>query len=348
MTQPPIDAGLNQARESFYRRIAPDSLVPLWTRLESLAPPQPPVLGQAHRWSYQAVRPQLLESASLISAHEAERRVLILENPGLPGSSRITPMLYAGLQLIMPGEVAPAHRHTISALRFVIEGEGAYTAVNGERATMRPGDFVITPAWAWHDHGHEGSGPMVWLDGLDVGITMSFNAVFFERFPDEQAPLTRPLGDATARFGSGLLPLDYKPEGLNSPVFTYPYDRTRQALHVISRSQAPDPHFGHVMRYANPVDGGWAMPTMATMIRLLPAGFRTRAYRATESAVFSVVEGRGHVVVGGVRLDFEAKDTFVIPGWVAYEIEAEHEAVLFSYTDRAAQEKLGLFREHRA
>ena len=96
-----------------------------------------------------------MESGSLITAKEAVRRVLILENPAMPGSACITPSLYAGLQLILPGEVAPSHRHTQSALRFIVEGEGAYTAVDGERTIMREGDFVITPTWTWHDHGNE-------------------------------------------------------------------------------------------------------------------------------------------------------------------------------------------------
>lgn len=347
MNPPTAAQQVQDARHAYYDRISSDSLVALWTRLEALAPPQPVVREQPHLWSYRRVRPALLESASLISAKEAERRVLVLENPGLPGMSRITPMMYAGLQLIMPGEVAPAHRHTISALRFIVEGGGAYTAVNGERTAMHPGDFVITPAWSWHDHGHEGDGPMVWLDGLDLGIVSSFNCVFFERFPEDQAPVARPAGDALARYGSGLLPIECDRGAQNSPVFNYPYARTREALQVLARSEAIDPHAGYLMRYANPLNGGWAMATMATTIRLLPAGFQTQSYRSTEGAVFSVVEGSGRVRVGDQVMDFEAKDTFVVPGWHPYAIEAESETVLFSYSDRAAQEKLGLFREQR-
>src|SRR6201747_1779790 len=110
----------------------------------------------------------MLQAGNLITAKEAERRVLVLENPGLAGQYRITHSLFAGLQLIMPGEVAPAHRHTPSALRFIVEGEGAYTAVAGEKLPMKPGDFVVTPAWSWHDHGNHGTAPVVWLDGLDT------------------------------------------------------------------------------------------------------------------------------------------------------------------------------------
>jgi gentisate 1,2-dioxygenase len=68
--------------------------------------------------------------------------------------------MYAGLQRVLPGEVAPAHRHTQSALRWVVDGEGAYTAVDGERVTMAPGDFIITPMLTWHDHGNPGDQPV--------------------------------------------------------------------------------------------------------------------------------------------------------------------------------------------
>ena len=149
------------ARGDFYRRMDRDNLTPLWEVLHSLVVPQPLVACQPAYWNYAKIRPHILESGRLITAKEAIRRVLILENPGMRGQSAITRSLYCGLQLILPGEVAPSHRHTQSALRFIVEGSGAYTAVNGERTTMRPGDFIITPAWTWPDHGNDGSEPVV-------------------------------------------------------------------------------------------------------------------------------------------------------------------------------------------
>ncbi|HEX6633660.1 MAG TPA: cupin domain-containing protein, partial [Usitatibacter sp.] len=206
-------------REAFYERIDPQHMAPLWTRLKALVPKEPTPVGVAHQWRYEDVRPAVLESARHISAKEAERRVLILENPALRGTSQVTNTLYAGLQLIMPGEVAPAHRHTQSALRFVVEGRGAYTAVEGERTLMEPGDFVITPSWTWHHHGNESGEPMVWLDGLDIPMLAHFNSTFREDHRADEAPLTRPAGDALARYGSGLLPVGYRAGSLNSPVF---------------------------------------------------------------------------------------------------------------------------------
>jgi gentisate 1,2-dioxygenase len=289
----------------------------------------------------------VLESAQHISAQEAERRVLILENPALRGTSQVTNVLYAGLQLIMPGEVAPAHRHTQSALRFILEGRGAYTAVDGEKTTMQPGDFVITPAWTWHHHGNESAEPMVWLDGLDIPLAMQLGATFREDHGASEAPVTRPEGDALARYGSGLLPVTHRAASLNSPVFNYPYARTREALEAVARAGEPDAHLGHLMRYVNPNDGGWAMPTMATSIRLLPGGFATRAYRATDSAVFVAVEGRGTVHAGGQAFEVAPRDVFVIPGWIPYRFDAADDLVLFSFSDRVIQEKLGFFRDAR-
>ncbi|HEV8520057.1 MAG TPA: cupin domain-containing protein, partial [Burkholderiales bacterium] len=144
----------NPKRREFYERIAHHDLAPLWEVLGTLVPQRPATPGVPGWWRYRDVRSYLMESGELISAAEAERRVLILENPGMRGSSSITHSLYAGLQLILPGEIAPSHRHTQSALRFVVEGTGAYTAVDGERVTMQPGDFIITPSWTWHDHGN--------------------------------------------------------------------------------------------------------------------------------------------------------------------------------------------------
>ena len=188
---------------------------------------------------------------------------------------------------------------------------------------------------------------MVWLDGLDIPIVALFNSTFREDHAHDQAEITRPTGDALARYGSGLLPVGHRATSLNSPVFNYPYARTREALHVLARGGAPDAHRGHLMRYVNPLDGGWAMPTMATMIRLLPEGFATKPYRSSDSMVFVAVEGRGEIRVGEQRFVIAPRDIVVVPGWMTYTLHACNELVLFSYSDRVAQEKLGFFREQR-
>ncbi|MDP6709610.1 MAG: gentisate 1,2-dioxygenase [Alphaproteobacteria bacterium] len=334
-------------RRAFYDRIDGDNLAPLWEVFHDLVSKAPASPAAPALWRYDEIRPFVLESGGLITAKEAERRVLVLENPGLRGRSRITPSLYAGLQLILPGEVAPAHRHSQSALRFIVEGEGAYTAVEGERTYMAPGDFVITPSWTWHDHGNEADEPVVWLDGLDIPIVGLFDATFAESHAADSQPVRRPAGDSLARYGSGLLPVDFRPETPTSPVFSYPYARTREALAQMQRADEWDPCHGLKLKYVNPATGDYAMATMATFMQLLPAGFEGQPYRSTDGTVFSVVEGRGRTEVGETVLDWGPKDTFIVPGWHWLSHVASEEAVLFSFSDRVVQEKLGLWREAR-
>ena len=199
------------ARQAFYSAIAAHHMTPLWEVLHALVPPSPATPCQPALWRYTDIRPYLMASGQLITAEEAVRRVLILENPGLRGQSCITQSLYAGLQVILPGEVAPSHRHTQSALRFVVEGTGAYTSVDGERTQMLPGDFIITPSWTFHDHGHAGQAeldtPVVWLDGLDIPMLRFFDAGFAENGTTAQQAVTRPEGISTYRYGANMLPL---------------------------------------------------------------------------------------------------------------------------------------------
>ena len=283
----------------------------------------------------------------IITAKEAERRVLILENPGLRGQSKITTSLYAGLQLVLPGEVAPAHRHSQTALRFVLEGSGAHTAVNGERTFMRPGDFVITPQWAWHDHGNTSDEPMVWLDGLDIPLVQFLDASFAEPLGADEQPVTRPAGSSPARYGQGLLPVDYESTDKSSPIFNYPYERSRAALEALKREAEWDQCHGLKMRYVNPVDGGYAMPTMGTFLQLLPKGFSATRFRSTDATVFVCVEGKGSSTIGDETFHWAERDIFVVPSWQPVSHEAGEDSVLFSYSDRPVQEKLGLYREDR-
>src|ERR671935_2393884 len=215
----------SSARQDLYRRMDKHNTAPLWEVLHALIPDTPATRCQPYLWKYKDVRPYITEAGKLITAKEAIRRVLVLENPGMRGESCITQSLYAGLQLILPGEIAPSHRHTASALRLVIEGTGAYTAVDGERTTMHPGDFILTPSWTYHDHGNPGDEPTVWMDGLDIPIVNLFDTSFLER-PEEEGQVDRVReGDAFARYGSNMLPVDFTPARPSSPLFIYPYAR---------------------------------------------------------------------------------------------------------------------------
>jgi gentisate 1,2-dioxygenase len=334
-------------REDFYSRIGACNLKPLWEVLRGqlTAEPNPPEATVL--WRYEDVRPFLLEAARLISVQDADRRVLVLENPALPGKTRATQSLYAGLQIIMPGEVAPCHRHTPTALRLMVEGEGAYTSVDGERTSMKPGDFVITRSWSWHDHGNEGSGPVVWLDGLDLPLVGFLNATFFEGYGTAVHSLNRLEGDSRARYGSGILPVDHEPIATSTPLLNYPYANTREALRALARAGDQDPCHGVKSRYINPLTGDYAMPTMAAFAQLLGRGFRGVPYRSTDSTIYQVVEGSGRTTVSGAVLPWRAHDVFVVPSWKWHHHQADAESVLFSFSDRPVQQKLGLWREQR-
>lgn len=338
-------------RAEYYRRIETHGLAPLWEDFSNLLTPVPAIRSAPHLWDYEALRPLILESGSLISAKEAERRVLILENPGLKGDRAITESLYAGWQLITPGESAPAHRHTPAALRLVVEGGGAYTAVDGERAYMTPGDLIITPSWAWHDHGHEGQGPVVWLDVLDLPTVIKLGLVFTEHYPEDHYPQSRAPGDNLARFGMNMAPVGIVPEQSGSALFRYPYDRARSALEQLKVQSDWDPCHGLKLEYINPSTGGPAMRTISTFVQLLPFGLKTQPYQTTEGIIFSVIEGRGRVTIHGAAgkqtLPWKVNDVFVVPCWQRFDLEADEEAVLFSASDKAIQAKLGLWRERR-
>lgn len=336
-----------QQRAAYYDRIGTTHMSPLWEVLGALVPAQPRSPAAAHLWRYADLRGQVMEAGRLISAEEAERRVLILENPALRGQSCITQSLYAGLQLIMPGEVAPAHRHTQSALRLVMDGEGAYTSVDGERTTMRRGDFIITPAWTWHDHGNLGDQPVVWLDGLDIPIVRFLDAGFAERSELSSQQSLRPEGDALARYGANMLPLDYQPKPADpTRVFVYPFERTRQVLKTISEG-TPDPHHGFKMRYVNPATGASPMPTIGAFAQSLPAGFETAPVRSTDGTVHVCLAGVAEVLVGQHTWRIEENDVFVVPSWQTLQMRASRDCVFFSFSDRPVQQVLGLWREER-
>ena len=336
------------ARRALYQDMQALHLAPLWESLHTLVPRQPAPDYEAALWRYEDILPHLARAGEVITAEEAVRRVLVLENPGLAGSASITSSLYAGLQLILPGEVAPAHRHTQSALRLVLDGEGAYTAVDGERTTMHRGDFIITPAWTWHDHGNLGDQPVVWLDGLDIPLTRFFNGGFAENGDSASQPIARPEGRSYAAYGHNMAPVRQLHAGSSSPIFSYPYERSREALETLRRQQEIDAWVGVKLRYVNPLTGGAPMPTIGACMQLLPAGFRSLPHRSTDGTVYSVVEGHGTATIGGRRFAFAPRDTFVVPSWSTLVLETDadgDDAVLFSFSDRPVLEAIGQLRE---
>lgn len=339
---------MTNVRADYYARISEQNMAPLWEVLHELLAVEPVTDATPYLWNYQELRPNLMESADVISTEEAERRVLVLENPTMRGRSCITEALYAGLQLIMPGEVATTHRHSPAALRFIIEGTRAFTAINGEKAYMEKGDLILTPSWVWHDHGHEGEDPVVWMDGLDIPMVKFMGPVFAEPYPgDGIHPDGRAEGDNQARYGANMLPVGEVFHTENSPVFHYPYAKTRDAMTDLAKSQDIDPYVGLKSEFINPVTGGPAMPTLGTFMQHFPKGFKSEEYRSTAAWVFSSVEGSGRTYVGDQVFDWEPGDVFVVPAWYPHRHEVDEDVFLFSFTDKPVHDKLGWFREQR-
>jgi gentisate 1,2-dioxygenase len=322
-------------RQEFYARLKTKSAAPLWEVLSDIVRRDPRTAVQAAMWRYDELRPFIAEAGRIITAEEAERRVLILENPGLAGMSRITQSLYAGLQLILPGEIAHTHRHTASALRFILEGSGAYTSVDGERLTMMPGDFILTPFWSYHDHGNPGTEPVVWLDGLDIPTVNMFDTSFLEKHEEHERHLKHEEHEDDAPVAKFV----------ENSVLKYPYKPHRDKLASLAGSGGPDPRQGYKLEYRNSKTGTAVLPTIGAYLQLLPEGFSSRSYRATDATIFCAVEGHGTSEIGDKTFSWGPRDIFVAPSWHAVSHRADEESVLFSFSDRPAQKALGIWRE---
>ena len=342
------EVAFTNARADFYARAQDVNLAPLWLVLAGLVTEEPKPQSVPHLWKFEDIRNYLMEACDLVTAEEAERRVMVLENPGLPGQSRVSESLFCGLQSILPGEVAPVHRHMAGAIRFIVEGSNAYTAVDGERTMMEPGDFVLTPSWSWHDHGNLSDEPMIWLDTLDLHMVNLFNSSFREETPNAQQSYERPDDASILEFAAGMVPANHQPKHKSSPVINYKYTRTREALMSLKSHETADSHHGFMVKFLDPTSGDWALPTLAAQMRLLPSGFITAPYQCTDSTVFSVVEGTGYSEINGETLAWGPQDCFIVPSWATQTHHANSDAILFSISDRAAQEKLGIWRDKKS
>jgi gentisate 1,2-dioxygenase len=337
-------------REEFYAALERQQMGPLWAVLGRTLTAQPPRREVPHLWAWRQVRPQLLRAGALVTTAEAERRVLMFLNPGNPARIGATATLYAAMQLILPGESARAHRHSPAALRFIVEGTGAFTCVDGEKVSMGPGDLVLTPPMVWHDHGNEGTGPVIWLDGLDIPLLLSLQCMFFEEYKGaaQTQPVTMPRHRSERLHGRCLFPGrgDGPPAAMPySPIWRYGFAEARDALECLRASGPADPCDGHLLRYANPGTGGEVLPTLGCRVQLLERGTRTRAQRSTASHVYHVAEGHGYSLLDGVRFDWDHGDTFAVPLWCWHEhAAADGDAVLFSFTDRPVLEAIGQHR----
>jgi gentisate 1,2-dioxygenase len=330
----------------FYEDLRRHDLAPAWAS-ESGAGPRHTTLPYV--WHWRDIRPRALRAAELVGTEQAERRVLRLCNPGLEAGGA-SARLVANVQIVMPGEIARAHRHTPAALRLIIEAAGGYTVVNGEQIPMQPGDLVLTPNWTWHDHANDSGQPVIWLDGLDVPLVRMLDAYFYEQYPQE----TQPVGEAVDRsldaYGAGgLRPAwEGRPRTAYSPLMHYPYAQVRPALERLMATTAGSPFDGVIMEYTNPVTGGPVMPTIGCYVQMLRPGERTQAHRHTGTTLYHVIEGEGTTIVDGKRLEWTDKDVVCVPSWAFHEhlnLSPGRPAVLFSFTDEPVMRALDLYRE---
>ena len=336
--------------EEFYKRLGKLDTEALWTVANDIEPWYPQPKSTPMLWRYCDLRPAVIESASLVTAEDAGRRVVVLVNPGRKEHSAAAGLLYTGLQIMNPGESMTAHRHAAAALRFVIEGEGAWTIVDGDRLTVKARDFAITPRGSWHEHGNTSSEtPVIWQDGLDIPLVNSLDANFFEVHPDlHQMPGKVDNTSLYAHGGGILKPAARSWDRRYSPLLAYPWEMTCEALQNQAKITDGSPYDGVIMEYVNPVTGGSVMPTMGAHMQLLRVDHVTQAHRHTGSVIYQVAQGRGHSIINGCRFDWERNDIFCVPSWAWHEHandDPQEDAFLFSFNDFPMINSLDLYAE---
>ncbi len=334
--------------EEFYAGLEGHGLQGLW-RVQTVSP-EPQTAAQPHVWRGAMLRDQLMRACDVMTMERgAERRVLLLVNPGLRAITAATHTLTAAVQMIKPGEIAPTHRHTPTAIRFIIEGRGAYTTVEGEKLIMDEGDLILTPSWTWHDHGNETDRPIMWMDGLDRPLVSMLNASFFEPYADERQAVTLPIDCSQRRYAGGhVRPTWERGAPTFSPQHAYRFADVYATLSHLADLGEASPYDEVAVEYVNPLTGGHALPTLGCELQLLRPGRRTRAHRHTSSAVYQVFRGRGYSVIDGRRYDWEQGDLFALPTWAWHEhanASTSDEAILFSINDVPPMEALALHRE---
>lgn len=305
---------------------------------------EPRPVTEANLWRWADIRRVLLQAGELRAIDGgAGRRTVRLCAPGL-AEKWATRTIHASFQLVKPGETAEAHRHSLGALRFVVEGSGGHTTVDGEKFMMEPGDLVLTPQYTWHDHGNASGAPMIWIDGHDGPLTLGLNAMFMERFSAEAQPVLHDERYTKRRTGG------MRPRGVGPRAGGFPYIyKGRDAVALLEEMEPSewDPYEGFVLDYVDPVTGGYTMPTIACRLHRLPGGKLTRRQRETSSRIYHIVRGAGCTVADGKTLNWEPGDAFVIPGWCWSEHRAAVDAVLFEMSDEPVLRATCLYRRER-
>jgi len=319
-----------------------------WTYEEVLAKVEgsPLPCGVPHIWKWKEIYPSLLEACEVMPASFTARRNFSFITP----ESRIggtTSTLLMGMQIVKPGELAWAHRHSMGAIRFVIDGDPLlYTAVNGEKLTMESGDLVLTPSNAWHDHHNESAKNGIWLDVLDAPLMFGLHQASVDNFGESMQPLRERQSDYISERGGAIRPAWETPPPADMP-YRYSWRATNEMLRKLSDSEG-SPYDGVILHYANPITGGPTLPTLDCYVQMLSPGLETKSHRHSSGAVYFVVEGEGTTIVGDRELNWSAKDAFVVPNWMWHRHinkSKTENAILFSANDMPVLTALGLYHE---
>jgi gentisate 1,2-dioxygenase len=331
--------------EEYYRRLTELQTEPLWYLDMATYSGTPPV---PYVWHWKDLLPALTTSNDVFTFGQGleDRRALSLINPSRQHGATST--ITASVQMINPGEVARAHRHTLTAIRFIISGHGGYTVNDGQKFSMEAGDVILTPSWSWHGHGNDGSEPMYWLDGLESPLLTMMGGDLYEDFPTPTQPI-RPIAghlpETIALYGAaGMLPVRGRPDAPNSPLTLYKWQTAVDALRHLQQVSEDD-FDGALLEYVNPVTGGHAVSSMALYLQLLRRGLHTKAHRHATNTIYLVVSGSGYSIIDRKEYHWGQNDILAIPCWCWHEHVATEESILFSLTDLPVREALSLWRE---
>ncbi len=335
-----------------YAGFEAENLIPLWTQLGDLMPMHPKPKAVPHIWKWSRILSLAQASGELVPVGRGgERRALGLANPGLGGNAYVSPTLWAAIQYLGPKETAPEHRHSQNAFRFVVEGEGVWTVVNGDPVRMSRGDLLLTPGWNFHGHHNATDQPMAWIDGLDIPFSQHNDVGFFEFGSERVTDYATPNFSQGERLWChpGLRPLSRLEDTVSSPIGAYRWEHTDRALTeqllLEEEGQPATVEQGHAaIRYINPTTGGDVMPTIRCQFHRLRAGATSKTRREVGSSVFQVFQGKGSVVLDGVEHRLDIGDMFVVPSWISWALRAETQFDLFRFSDAPIMERLNFGR----
>jgi len=291
--------------------------VPLWPQMVRLNPPEPNPKCVPYVWDYERIKPYLVRAGELVQEKDAERRVLMYINPARE-SPYTTDTIFAGIQLVMPNETAAAHRHVTFAMRFIVEGNGGFTAIHGKRIAMNRSDLILTPTWNWHDHGKDGSGPMIWLDALDMPSFIHFPVHFVEHYDKPRYPAED---------------IDTS----QSPI-VFPWIRMQKQLDEMEGEW--------VSREYLKADGSYVSKTLGASAERINTGASSPPVRETVSSVYHVIAGSGYSEIGGKKYEWKTDDTFCIPSWYKYQhfARSPETVYLYRFDDKPMIKALGFYR----